>query len=401
MPVSRSASDKLLWYFYQFDRSILEILNLQYDHDSITLEWYEDIDIDNLSWWENIQVKYLTSQNILLQDMTLAENEHIEKPILLSFLTYCQTNKPQKIIWYYNWTQSQIINIDLIKLDAIIGRRINALNANQQTSLRTVAQNIKEQFIWSFVIEIVDTTYDQQVALVKSQISMKFSLTAPDDIEMYYDSSLSKVIQLVANQNTVGRTINKSEFVASIDRKEILFNQRFLEKRGRERYLDLIKKKYFTHRTIPLYERIFIIHVNEWNSLEDIKNVILKIKDKFYKRRENIPKPYFFLYGISKSNLIRIKQILWQEWYKLEDWYYYAGGDFLWWDLCRDLQWNGEIKIRFINNIEDLNCLIWLLVSKTLIIYEFYITSPLNIETSREYNRIHIKELSYLDHLFS
>ena len=117
---NRSASDKLLWYFYQFDRSIFELLESANHSDSATLEWYEDIDIENDFWGENIQVKYLTSQNILLQDWSLAENEHIEKPILLSFLTYCETGRPQKVFWYYNWESTQTINIDTEQLSAII-----------------------------------------------------------------------------------------------------------------------------------------------------------------------------------------------------------------------------------------------------------------------------------------
>lgn len=133
MPTNRSASDKLIWYFYQFDRSIIELLQLEDPSHSITVEWYEDIDTIN----ENIQVKYLTSQNILSRLWDMLANEQIEKPIILLFLTHISTGKAQRLLWHFEGTNSTTFSINKDKIRAIISGRRNLLNDDQKNLLDT------------------------------------------------------------------------------------------------------------------------------------------------------------------------------------------------------------------------------------------------------------------------
>ena len=54
----RSAVDTLTGYFYQFDQSILEILNLSSLEDSVAIECIEDIDVKTATELSAIQCKY-------------------------------------------------------------------------------------------------------------------------------------------------------------------------------------------------------------------------------------------------------------------------------------------------------------------------------------------------------
>ena len=54
----RTAIDTLRGYFYQFDSSILEILNLGKLTDEITIEGIEDIDVASATETTAIQYKY-------------------------------------------------------------------------------------------------------------------------------------------------------------------------------------------------------------------------------------------------------------------------------------------------------------------------------------------------------
>ena len=55
---SRSAEATIKGYFYQFDSSILELLKLESDLDSISVEGIEDIDINTATEQTAIQCKY-------------------------------------------------------------------------------------------------------------------------------------------------------------------------------------------------------------------------------------------------------------------------------------------------------------------------------------------------------
>ncbi len=52
------ALDTLTGYFYQFDQSILEILNLSSLEDSVAIECIEDIDVKTATELSAIQCKY-------------------------------------------------------------------------------------------------------------------------------------------------------------------------------------------------------------------------------------------------------------------------------------------------------------------------------------------------------
>ena len=54
----RTATDTIKGYFYQFDLSILQLLELDDESDKITVEGIEDIDIDNATTQTAIQCKY-------------------------------------------------------------------------------------------------------------------------------------------------------------------------------------------------------------------------------------------------------------------------------------------------------------------------------------------------------
>ena len=55
---SRNASETILGYFYQFDKTIIEIFKQTNDDNVVTIEGIEDIDIEKTDEVETIQCKY-------------------------------------------------------------------------------------------------------------------------------------------------------------------------------------------------------------------------------------------------------------------------------------------------------------------------------------------------------
>ena len=58
MSKPRSATNTIKGYFYQFDKSILEILEQSNETNIVTIEGVEDIDIENSDEIQFVQCKY-------------------------------------------------------------------------------------------------------------------------------------------------------------------------------------------------------------------------------------------------------------------------------------------------------------------------------------------------------
>lgn len=60
---TRAADATIKGYYYQFDTSILKLLELQTNADSLTIEGIEDIDVNTATEATAIQCKYVRRYN--------------------------------------------------------------------------------------------------------------------------------------------------------------------------------------------------------------------------------------------------------------------------------------------------------------------------------------------------
>ncbi len=86
---NRSATDTIKGYFYQFDYSILKLLNLSNDTDEIVVEGIEDVDVSTASETIAVQCKYYSK--------TEYNHSVISKPIRLMLSHYKNIPSKQKL----------------------------------------------------------------------------------------------------------------------------------------------------------------------------------------------------------------------------------------------------------------------------------------------------------------
>ena len=72
---SRAADATIKGYYYQFDTSILKLIELATDADSIVVEGIEDIDVNTATDLNTIQCKYLSKPKFI--------NSAVREPITL------------------------------------------------------------------------------------------------------------------------------------------------------------------------------------------------------------------------------------------------------------------------------------------------------------------------------
>jgi hypothetical protein len=88
-PMDRSATDTIKGYFYQFDYSILNLLQLENDTDLVQIECIEDIDIHTATDITAVQCKYYAK--------TEYNHSVIKEPIMF-MLSHSQIPKQERFL---------------------------------------------------------------------------------------------------------------------------------------------------------------------------------------------------------------------------------------------------------------------------------------------------------------
>jgi len=83
---TRAADATIKGYYYQFDTSILKLLELRANTDSITIEGIEDIDINMATDATTIQCKYLSKPRFI--------NSAVREPITLMLDHFVNPSTP-------------------------------------------------------------------------------------------------------------------------------------------------------------------------------------------------------------------------------------------------------------------------------------------------------------------
>lgn len=111
------------------------------------------------------------------------------------------------------------------------------------------------------MIEVIQQDYDSQVIAVRRLIRLIFAISNEQDIDLYYNYALWKIIQVTSKSSETERTISKQSFMDWINRKELLYARWFHEKVEKENYTKAIKKQYFKYTTIPTSERMLLLKI--------------------------------------------------------------------------------------------------------------------------------------------
>lgn len=221
---SRSAHASILGYHYQFDKSIIELLQ-RAPTETITLEGIEDIDI-NTPLPTSVQCKYYSAQRYqpsLLREplqAMLLHNRNATAPRRYLIYLHCKEKTPptkltsnelKSILTYTERGTEHIFHEE---------NGITDLNINR--------------FLQSLTIERAKP-FEEQRKDVLDAITLALSCTATEATDFYYPRALNLIITTATRPTSQGRTICPSNFLAEIRARDILFTIWHHELLGKER----------------------------------------------------------------------------------------------------------------------------------------------------------------------
>lgn len=411
----RSAIDTIKGYYYQFDKTLIEIFNTE--DGSVIIEGIEDIDISKSTEKTAIQCKYYAKSEY--------NNSKIKEPISLMLKDFAnRKTKGDKLIKYhlyghYKSGQDKLpkkINLTFLK-DKLLTTRKKDDDASGTKDLsdktkKTVISKLYDElhlsdddldeFIKLLSIDINAPSFEDQVTTIYELLSEKLECSISEEKDYYYCKCLGLIKNLSIQQDKAKRQITQNELIKHINDKEILFNEWFILKKGLDAYLKSIKNKFFKNRYVNTErtERFFLINVPNNYSIIHIRNVIHKISTNWrrYSDRnvsnDNIC-PYIFLNNIKNIDFIKLKNDLHNE-LSFIDGYSFKDASFDVDKICKPIEKNNSYYFKLIDCLEDLKKILKH-VQKRKIIYQFSNSSFFFDHEDDYHIKIKIKKLTDLD----
>lgn len=416
MSKPRSAISTIKGYFYQFDKSILEILEQSNETDMVTIEGVEDIDIENSDERNFIQCKYY--------EKTDFDNSIIRKPIQLMFRHYLENrtepkdkNFTYRLYGYYKKGHEKLLELTTENLKTYFldfskfGVIDESGNSNYQIKNKkgevifeeTVEDDDIEDFKNHLFIDIKADSYENQIEKIKSKIQNDLSDYSEEDIELIYFNALKIIKDLACEHNIEKRQISKKEFWDRIKTKNYYFERWMSELLEWKNYKKIIHKKYFPRvSNLSPAHRFFILDC-QGESVNNVKNVISEISRK-YSRLIHQFSPYVYLYNTLNVDFVtELKEKLYEDGCFFKDGFPFKNSKFRFQEmLIKPDKFNG-ISVRILEHPINLSIVLQKLVEVERVdqlpinLYIFNKSNQLNLEIgnldNRDYSKINIRQI--------
>lgn len=371
----RSAVDTIRGYFYQFDMSIRSVLNLANGTDSISIECVEDIDLRTASDVTAVQCKYYAKSEY---------NHSVIKEAVMYMLSHFKEVKAgtkPKISYvirghYASGTEKLSAGIDVEFLKKhFLTHTTDKVKHYHHTELGLDDADLAE-FLALLTVDINALEFDKQFQEVICQLKATFGCTSFSAEFFYYNNALRAIRELAIRSNPADRTITKQAFLENVNTSSILFNEWFVQKKGKKLHLAALRKEYFTALNVSPFERFFLIEINPASYIrEELKELVFILSKKWSKTSKLEPNsfcPYLFVQGIPEDELLALKKELSVEGFKFVDGYDYQGADFSANSIGQKATHSNGTKIKILNSLGNLEETVNA-ITKTRKIYQFHL----------------------------
>lgn len=373
----RSAINTIKGYFYQFDYSILTVLDLR-ETESITIEGIEDVDVSELENNTAVQCKYYANTEYNHSEIAPAI-----RYMLIDFKERRESRKDgisYKLYGYYQKGQEKLpkkIDIKFLKLN-FFTYTLKKTKILLYEQLNVTDEELQE-FLSHLQIDINAKEFSQQVNDIFLRLQEQFDCTLFEAEHYYYNNALKVIKDLAINKNVDDRKISRKDFINLIDKKEILFNQWFYFYRGQREVFKMLRREHFTDLNVLPFERFFLIEIDKDNySRAELKEILLVISNKWSKLSKRTPKPfcpYVYIHNIESNELIELKTDLSQEEINFIDGFAFNGATFNSKAIVTNANYYNQIKLKIIDKLDYIN-LILDETNNTKEIYQFFKDEP-------------------------
>ncbi|MDT3295940.1 hypothetical protein Q4Q57_12360 [Shewanella sp. SP2S2-6] len=380
----RSATATIKGYFYQFDQTIVRLLEAS-ANASVTVEGIEDVDLNDGSESAFVQCKYYEGTEY---------NHSVIKEAVIHMLRHfhaagCPSNQVFKYRLYGHYKSGQHKLVTPLT-EAFL--KDNFLTYTHEKVEHKVHEecSITPAQLTSFIglldIDVNAPSYEEQQKKIVQLLINEISGCSDADAKIFYYPNAINVIQsLAVEADEEKRKITRVRFIKATNRKEMIFSHWLLQKFGADYYAKMTRKKFFKFTTpkMPKASRIFVIDMQGEYEIHKAAGMLKKLGD-FFSHKELVRTPpqdrfcpYVLLRGLASNELIELKTNLWKQGILFYDGYPFQGADFSETLLVADPTKENLWRVKFIPSEDKLASTVDAISGSVIEIYDLYKTAPL------------------------
>ncbi len=403
--VNRDATDTITGYFYQFDKTILEILSQSNLNDAVEVEGVEDIDVHDGNETTAIQCKYYAK--------TEYNHSVIKHPITLMVKHFSGIDPAENTMRYHLYGhfksgQDKLggINVDILKSKFLTYQK--SKNDGKGGKIKTEQRVYDELglddsslqiFLDRLSLDINAPSFEDQSLEIVNKLESILKVTAAEAELYHYNSALKVIRDLSVQQDKKARVITKRTFIEKIKAQDEVFDSWYIRRKGRENYIKSIRKQRLSSGlNMDPFNRFFLIDCASSSEIGDIKELVYSIAKKWSKistRQKPCFCPSIYLHGLGIDDLKNIKKEMYSEGQLFIDGYPFYGADINPSHFYTTPSIDNKIKFRIVNSIDDLRIFLDK-ASGTLELYEFYNEKRFFEFEGYKYTAIKIEDTSYI-----
>jgi hypothetical protein len=403
---NREAVDTITGYFYQFDKSILELLKQDDDNASICIEGIEDIDVVSANETSAIQCKYYAK--------TEYNHSVIKKPIILMLRHFAKKKNidiKYHLYGHYKSGHEKLTNltVESLKTNFLTYSKTDKNDQDEKVNITHLVHeelNLSNEdlnlFLKLLTVDIHAPSFEDQYQEIINSIKINLCVSEVEAELYHYNSALKLVKNLSIKQTREERTTTKIDFINKIKTKDEIFDSWFIRRKGRDKYIQNVKRQHLSNGlNMEAFDRFFLVDCCGSDSLSDIKDLIFVLAKKWSKisPRQNSPFcPSIYVHNSSLENVVNLKNIMFTEGMFFLDAYPFKDSNMYSNHFYTKPTNENGIKFRFVDSLEDLTYLINE-ASKTVEIYQFYKENVFFEHDKFKHVKIKIEEIGYIKDL--
>jgi hypothetical protein len=353
---------------FQYDYTLLQILEQTDATNIVEIEQFEDYSDTNYI----VQVKY--------KEKTSFSNSSIKRPICQLLEIFKEDKRHPVLYCYFNNVGEEERKLSLEDLNSIIG------NCRVKNRQYVFTEDLKKDFIAKFTLIFTAKYQDQFEALIEK---IKSEFNCGEDEALVYYSQMYKYIErkVIDNppENKANRVCFKEELLEIVQSaRKVVFYSSYSEIMGKQRYYNFIYRKFFREVNRNYHERFFIIELSDQYSLDELKKIAIKLKDRFFTKRIvrsrttiTSPAPYILFHGVRSEDLRDLKVELQAEGYSFRDGFSFENAEYFLGNLIEECNPQNNIEIKFINKIDYLPEILNA-INRVKKVYSFYTNEKKN-----------------------
>jgi hypothetical protein len=303
---NRAAVAPITGYTYQFDLSILQILRAGLDSE-VTVEGIEDVDIFSRDENVAVQCKYYSSR-----EFSLASIRTAILPMLDSFVGGREWTYRLHVYFKSGPDVPPRLNLDELKKSLTEDKRLPTPHRIEHFAKYSDTQ--LEAFLENFEITS-GLEFDAQRELVIGELERALGCSLDDARDLYHANALSAVMALSIKSSRTDRKVTRQAFLASIDKKMLMFTRWHKEIIGEARVVRDIRRRVKGGKLLASVRWRFLVvdDAEAWHTrgFVRLQDIALRLATEDYgSGKLTTAKPWTIVVEGDGSELINLKRYL-------------------------------------------------------------------------------------------